>query len=70
VQDPKNLAIVTCDVCGRGIKPKDRYIRLQTYTLWSGAVGMGIFVCADCAVARFGILGEALQHPAPVTAES
>jgi len=67
MQDPKNPAIVTCDACGQRLRPKDRHIRLQTYTLWSGAVGMGIFVCAGCAVAKLGILAEALQHPASVT---
>jgi len=55
-QNPKDLDDVTCDVCGRKITPKERFIRLQTETLWSlSGVGQGALICKDCMIERFGV---------------
>jgi len=58
-QNPKDLTDVKCDICGRPISPKERYVRLRTETLWSqSGVGLGVFICNKCMADKFGVKPE------------
>jgi len=62
MQDPKDLTIVTCDICNRRLSPKEKFARLQTQTLWSmSGVGLGVFICCDCLVEKFSVNPKALD---------
>lgn len=56
-QDPKDLTLVTCDVtgCGKQLAPMEKHVRLQTWTLFSGSKGAGVFICRPCLIEKFGI---------------
>ncbi len=55
MQDPKDLKRVFCDRCERLIGPKEKCLRMPTHTLWSGAVGSGVWLCSRCSREVFGI---------------
>lgn len=63
MQDPKDPKHVTCDVesCGKQIHPMDRHVHWQTASLYSGRIGMGIYICPHCLVEKFGIDKEVLH---------
>ncbi len=60
-QDPKDLTFVTCDICGKQIAKMDKHVRWQTYTLYSGAIGQGVYICQRCLLERFAVKKEALR---------
>ena len=58
-QNPKCLTEVRCDVCQKLIEPKERFVRLNTMTLWSqSGVGLGVFICKKCMMEKFGVSEE------------
>lgn len=63
MQDPKNLTDIRCDVkaCGKRIKPKDRFLRLDIYTVYAGETGFGVMICKDCAISVLGLTQEAFD---------
>ncbi|HUU82293.1 MAG TPA: hypothetical protein VM243_02205 [Phycisphaerae bacterium] len=62
MQDPKELTHVTCDICGRKLTPKEKFVRLRTETLWSmSGVGLGVFICCDCVVAKLGVDAKVME---------
>lgn len=60
MQNPHDLTDVTCDICGKQIHPMDRFVRWQTQTLYSGAIGTGLFICGAC-LQKLGVKAEAIN---------